>query len=103
MMDVIAYEIRYFEQRIRHSVDMAAACTSPCGRQAHLTLADLYGLKVEELQGVFHAGSLNRNDVLSDAFAPTHADVRVDGDLPATTAPIAAFLRKSGTLSVVMA
>ena len=98
----VTIEISYLERRIRDTLHMARTCRSSCGKVAHLALADLYALKVKELQANLSLAPS------SQPYAPTPAcvlrqiitDRAIVKCLPLTIADIALSARKNGALSI---
>ena len=102
IMIVEHVEIGYIERRIRDTRGMAAACTSSCGKRAHLELANLYMLKLQGLRCSFKPAPS-----IMESVSPLGSR-QIGRDLPASRrarAPRSAtetFARQTGTLSLVV-
>jgi hypothetical protein len=101
-MNMNASEIRYFERRIRSTLEMAKACNSLCGRKAHMALAGLYTLKVKELQAILSPAPATHS-AAPRASRQKWIDRSIAKDVPLTMSNIAVPTRKKGTLSMVEA
>jgi len=102
-MNMITSEIRYFERRLRSTLEMEKACSSMCGRQAHRALAELYALKVKDLQATpFSALSIPAaGTAVPSGLHQKRLDRSIAKDVPQTMSSWISSTRKTGTLSMV--
>lgn len=101
-MNVEHVEILYIERRIRDTLGMAAACTSSCGKRAHLELANLYMLKLQGLRCSFMPAPSSMESVSPLGSRQVGRDLPASRRAKTPRSPAQTFARQTGTLSLVV-
>lgn len=102
IMIVEHVEILYIERRIRDTLGMAAACTSSCGKRAHLELANLYMLKLQGLRCSFTPAPSSMESVSPLGSRQVGRDLPASRRAKTPRSPAQTFARQTGTLSLVV-
>jgi hypothetical protein len=101
-MNVQHVEILYIERRIQDTLGMAAACTSSCGKRAHLELADLYTLKLQGLRCSYMPAPSIMESLSPLGSRQVRRDLAASRRAKTPRSATETFARQTGTLSLVV-